>query len=256
MGVLALAVLLGCALMSTPPTPTPVPPLPGWTLVWHDEFDGPSLDTSKWNIVSDAPGGYRNCCLGNTFNAWAPDDVSLVAGALRLKTDRRSFQGAAYTSGAVTTEGKFAYRYGRMDIRARVPRGDGLWPAFWLLPPTVHSASVWAPYEVDVMEALGQDVHTDYMVDWAGTQNQYCQYTGPDFSAGYHVYSFVWGPTSISWLIDGVARCQFHQGVPTTRMYLILNARVGGSWPVPPDASTVLPQYTAIDYVRVYVPAH
>src|SRR5215472_420325 len=156
MGALALALLPACALLPTPPTPTPVPPLSGWTLVWHDEFDGTGLDTSKWNVVSDAPGGYHNCCLGNTSNAWAPDDVALVAGALRLKTEQRSFQGAAYTSGAVTTEGKFAYRYGRLDLRARVPRGDGLWPSFWLLAVNTRTAAVPATYEVDVMEALGQ----------------------------------------------------------------------------------------------------
>jgi beta-glucanase (GH16 family) len=238
-----------------PPTPTPVPPLPGWTLVWHDEFDGTSLDMSKWNVVSNAPGGYHNCCLNGTLNAWVPDDVSLVNGSLRLKTERRSFQGAAYTSGAVTTEGKFAYLYGRLDISARVPRGDGLWPSFWLLPTSMHTANTLAAYEVDVMEALGEDVHTDYMVRWVGAEHTYCQYSGPDFSAGYHVYSFIWSSMSITWLIDGVTRCKFSRGVPNIQMYLILNTRIGGAWPVPPDASTVLPQYTDIDYVRVYVPA-
>jgi beta-glucanase (GH16 family) len=76
-------------------------------LAWQDEFDGPNLDTTKWTIVSDAPGGFRHCCLNNTLNAWAANDVSIIGGNLRLTTERRDFQGHAYTSGAVTTQGKF-----------------------------------------------------------------------------------------------------------------------------------------------------
>lgn len=232
-----------------------LPPLnlPGWVLVWHDEFDGPSLDSSHWNVVSDGPDGYHNCCLNSTTGAWAPDDVSIVHGSLRLTTERRWYQGKPYTTGAVTTQGKFAFLYGRIDFRGRVPKGDGLWPAFWLLPEEMPGAS--AQYEVDVMEALGQDTHTDYMVGWAPGWHNYCQYTGPDFSADYHVYSFVWTPTSSTWLIDGVARCTFTKGMPTVPMYVILNNHIGGDWPVPPNATTHLPQYTDIDYVRVYAAA-
>ncbi len=234
------------------PTPDPAARLPGWTLVWWDEFNGPSLDGSKWTVVSDAPGGFHHCCLSNTLNAWAADDVSMVGGALRLTTERWAFQGRAYTSGAVTTQGKFDFLYGRLDIRARMPKGNGLWPAFWLLPTTMPAVPSFASYEVDVMEALGQDPHTDYMVNWVGTRHVYCRYTGPDFSADFHVYSFIWTATSMSWLIDGVQRCVRQHNIPTTRMNLTLNTRIGGSWPVPPDASTFLPQYTDIDYVRVY----
>lgn len=230
--------------------------LRGWTLVWNDEFNGPHLDATKWTVVNDAAGGYHNCCLGNTLNAWVAGDVSLVGGNLRLTTERQTFQGHTYTSGAVTTEGKFDFFYGRLDIRARLPKGDGIWPAFWLLPTdTSQFVDGFANYEVDMMEYLGQDPHTDYMVDWVGARNRYCVYSGPDLSATYHVYSFIWTPTAITWLIDGVQRCQFHQGMPTTPMYLILNDRIGGSWPVPPDTSTVLPQYTDIDYVRIYTVA-
>ena len=157
----------------------------------------------------------------------------------------------------MTTKGKFDFLYGRLDIRARLPKGDGLWPAFWMLPSGYQgSGGSDVPYEMDVAEALGQWPHTDFMVAWQGLQRTgYCEYDGPDFTAGYHVYSFVWSATSISWLIDGTQRCSFTRGVPTTRMEVILNTYIGGPWPVPPDASTVLPQYTDIDYVRVYTPA-
>ncbi len=225
---------------------------PGWALVWNDEFDGTTLDASKWNVVSDAPGGYQNCCLRGTLGAWSADDVSVANGTLQLKTERREYQGKPYTSGAVTTQGKFSYLYGRIDIRAQIGAGDGLWPAFWLLPANMLGYS--AAYEVDMMEALGQDTHTDFMVDWVQNHNTYCQFTGPDFAADYHVYSFVWSATSISWLIDGTPRCSLTSGMPTVPMYLILNDRIGGDWPVPPDASTHLPQQVSIDYIRVYTP--
>lgn len=226
--------------------------LPGWALAWYDEFDGSTLDASKWNVVSDAPGGYQNCCLRGTLGAWSADDVSVANGTLQLKTERRAYLDKSFTSGAVTTQGKFSYLYGRMDIRAQIGAGDGLWPAFWLLPEDMQG--YYAAYEVDMMEALGQDTHTDYMVDWENNHNTYCQYTGPDFAADYHVYSFVWNATSISFSIDGTQRCSFASGMPTVPMYLILNDRIGGAWPVPPDASTHLPQQISIDYIRVYTP--
>jgi beta-glucanase (GH16 family) len=112
-----------------------------------------------------------------------------------------------------------------------------------------------AQYEVDMTEALGQTPRTDYMVDWVWSWHRYCAYTGPDFTVGYHIYTFIWTAEAITWLIDGVQRCGFHYGMPTTRMYLTLNTRIGGSWLVPPDANTVLPQYTDIAYVRFYAPA-
>ncbi|HEX6818804.1 MAG TPA: glycoside hydrolase family 16 protein [Ktedonobacterales bacterium] len=237
------------------PTPNPAALIPGWTLIWWDEFDGTSLDATKWTVVSDAPGGYQHCCLRNTLNAWAPDDISLVNGSLRLTTERRSFQGHAYTSGALATKGKFDFLHGRVDIRARLPKGNGLWPAFWLLPSDFQGSG-YAPYEVDVAEALGQWPHTDFMVAWVGSQRTgYCEDDGPDFTAGYHVFTFIWTATAITWQIDGTQRCSFTTGVPTARMELVLSTSIGGSWPVPPDASTVLPQYTDLDYVRVYAPA-
>ncbi len=107
------------------PTPTTIPATqyPGWKLAWRDEFSGAKLDTTKWTVVSDAPGGFHHCCLGNTLNAWMPDDVSLVGGSLRLTTERRAFQSDAYTSGAVTTQGKFDFLYGRAVLRGGVESG-------------------------------------------------------------------------------------------------------------------------------------
>jgi beta-glucanase (GH16 family) len=171
---------------------------------------------------------------------------------LRLTTERHDYQGKSYSSGAVTSKDKFDYLFGRLDISARLSKGNGFWPAFWLLPTQTVLVNGWASHEVDMMEYLGQDPYTDYMVNWWGPQKEYCAYTGPDFSADFHLFTFIWTPTSLTWLIDGTQRCQLTHGVPDAKMFLILNDRLGGDWPVPPDASTVLPQYLDIDYVRVY----
>lgn len=224
----------------------------GWQLVWDDEFDGAALDTTKWNVVSAAPRGYTSCCLGDGLQYWDPSAVAVRDGRLVLTSARQPAGGRQYTSGAVTTEGKFALRYGRIDIRAQLPRGNGLWSAFWLLPAgeQVHA---YASHEIDMMETLGQDPHTVYVVNhWSGQYHQYCDFSGPDFSAAAHDFSLVWQPGSIDWYVDGVRQCHLTQGVPDQAMYLLLNTYVGGSWPTPPDSSTAFPQYTSIDYVRVY----
>jgi beta-glucanase (GH16 family) len=149
----------------------------------------------------------------------------------------------------VTTQSKFDFLYGRMDIRAQLPYGQGIWPAFWLLP-TVQPAPL-ASHEVDIVELLGQDPNLAYMVNHWYTSRRYCTFTGPDFSRGYHVFSFVWSATSLEWYIDGTRRCEVTEGIPDTKMYLLLDTYTGG-WPGPPDQTTPFPEYTLIDYVRIY----
>ncbi len=220
----------------------------GWRLIWNDEFDGPSLDTAKWQVESDAPGGDRICCLGDGLQYWDPGAVGVRDGQLVLTTARRPMGGRAYTSGAVNTLGTFSFEYGRLDIRARLPRGDGLWTAFWLLP-AMGTALNYSPYEIDMMETLGQDTRAIYFfVHWQMTQRQMCAITGPDFAAGYHVYSLVWTPTALDWYVDGVRQCEVTQGVPQQPMYLILNLAVDQTNGGPAQ----VPATMRVDYVRVW----
>jgi beta-glucanase (GH16 family) len=225
------------------------------SMLFDDEFNGTQLDTSRWNAVATDPESPPVCCLAFGLEAWLPRNVAVTDGSLLLISRSEPFADKSYTSGAVTTEGKFSFLYGRVDIRARLPQGQGLWPAFWLLPVNQSSwDSPWkAPYEIDIMEMLGQQPNTVYMTNnWndAADQEQ-CRHVGPNFAADYHVFSLVWSPTAITWYIDGVQRCQVTEGVSHTPMYLILNVAVGGSWPGAPDDSTSFPQAASIDYVRV-----
>lgn len=237
----------------TSPTATPisVPNPPGWTLTWHDEFDGAAVDTTKWNIVDNAPGGYHHNSLEDGLQAWTPQSVSVGGGVLRFTSARQQADGHNYTSGALTTQNKFSFLYGRVDIRVRLPRGDGLWPAIWTLPAHDTSTNI-ASYETDILEMLGQDPTTTYFVQHTSYQRSFCTFTGPDFSAGYHVFTMEWSPGQLIWLVDGVQHCQITVRVPNVPMYLLINTYVGGSWPGPPDSTTALPQYTDFDYVRVY----
>jgi len=218
---------------------------PGWKLVWSDEFDGESLDRSKWNIGDEAP--VKNMEL----EAYSPDKTYLKEGHLILKSTDEPYRGRRYSSGLVDTKGKFSQTYGRFEARARLPKGQGIWPAIWMLPQD----GSWPP-EIDIVELLGHEPNTIHCtVHWekfgkheeAGTPVK-----GPDFTKGLHVYAVEWEKDSIRWFIDGQEVFSVQKNVPEKPFYLILNTAVGGLWPGNPDSTTKFPQYHVIDYVRVY----
>ena len=226
----------------------PTPP-PGFkNTIFDDEFNGTSLDTTKWNIESQDPGGSRSCCSLHQSTYFTPQDVSVGNGNLVLETEKRNYNGYNYTTGMIQTQNLFAFQYGRIDIRAKLPGTQGIWPGFWMLPPNEAIPA----FEIDIMELLGQDPHTVYMTNHWGSNQQQCWYTGPDFTAAYHVFSVVWQPGSLTWFIDGIQRCHLTQGVANTSMYILLDTWIGGKWGGPPSSTTVFPAYCSIDYVRVY----
>ncbi|HET9983893.1 MAG TPA: glycoside hydrolase family 16 protein [Longimicrobiales bacterium] len=242
-----------------------------WKLVWHDEFDGRTLDPKKWNVL------LREHSKHDELQYYLPDEVYLENGWLRLRSRVRDYGSMHYTSGRLDTGGKFAPTYGRFEIRARLPAGKGLWPAHWLYPQNrdwpmeylmaeavatgkerlIPEARPWYS-EIDIMEFLGHEPTVVY-----GTLHYYTfdgqkktssgTWKGDvDFSKDFHVYALEWEPDSIRWYIDGRLIHATTQGIPHTPHYLILNTAVGGAWPGNPDATTVFPQYHDIDYVRVY----
>lgn len=99
--------------------------MPAWRLIWHDEFDGNALDGTKWNIQSNDPGAYQVCCLAYGEQYWTAQAIHIQDGVLRIASEKRAHGGRSYTSGAVTTEHKFAFLYGRVEIRARLPKSQG-----------------------------------------------------------------------------------------------------------------------------------
>jgi beta-glucanase (GH16 family) len=221
----------------------------GWQLTFQDEFSGSRLDTTKW--IDSYPDNVRTHS-NNEQQYYAPDGYVVSGGRLRLKAEKRTMGGMPYTSGMVSSYGKFAQQFGWFEIRARFPKGKGMWPAFWLLPNT----KAWPP-EIDVLEILGHEPDKVYMTNHyrradGRHEGKGDSFKGPDFSAAYHTFALEWEPAAIVWYVDGAERYRTTENIPSEPMYLLANLAVGGDWPGNPDDKTVFPAYMDIDYIRVY----
>lgn len=244
----------------------PVGQAGSWKLLFHDEFDSPSLDTTKWNTC------FFNFTVGNgcdhdqgELELYQPNEVSVSNGTLNLQAEKKTLTATNgktynYTSGMISTgpangnaSAKFTFTYGYMEIKAKVPAGKGLWPAFWTLPADLS----WPP-EIDVFEILGNapttiNMHYHYPAASGGDGDTGATWTGDDFSAGWHTYAVDWEPGSLTWYVDGIARRTYtNTNVASKPMYLLANLAVGGNWPGSPDASTPFPNSLQIDYIRVW----
>lgn len=229
---------------------------PGWNVTFHDEFDGSSVDSSTW--VRRYKWGEK--VVNGERQAYVDDAFRVKDGILTiLGTNRPGEYGGeklAYRSGLLCSVHEQLYGY--FEARLKMPKGQGFWPAFWLLGKK-GSEGV---NEIDVQEFLGHDVHTIYeTVHWgqgygAGHHSDSRKVAGPDYTADYHVFGLEWDAENVIWTIDGVE--QLHHtgvGVPHVELYVILNLAVGGDWPKAPDKTTRFPGEYAIDYVRAYAKA-
>jgi beta-glucanase (GH16 family) len=255
------------------PIGTPAPG--GRALLFADEFDGTALDPARWSTCfwwAAPSNGCTNAGSGE-LGWYQPDDVLVGGGTLKLRAQRRRVTAQPsgrvydYTSGMVSTGGiehqrapQFVFTYGYAEARVRVPRGRGLWPAFWMLPSTgLPTSSPSSRPEIDVTEILGHQPAVNHMnFHWwnaNGTRgDRGATWTGPDFSAGWHTFAIDWRADRIVWYVDGVERWRFADAaaVPDEPMYLLLNLAVGGTPPGAPDDSTLFPAYFQVDYVRVW----
>jgi len=238
----------------------------GYNLVFSDEFRGFSLDGSKWNsqyrwgpdLIINSERQYYVDTLNQPDFGHSPfefDGEHMTINAIRTPDwlrDRARQQ--PYLSGAITTFNKFTMRYGYVEMRARMPRGRGMWPAFWLL----HNTDFDRRPEIDVVEMLGHQTdlvyHTYHRFDNGNlVSTPSFQAPGPDYAADSHTYSVLWEPGLIIWYVDGVERNRYQNGnVSHEDMYLLLNLAVGGWWPGDPDGSTPFPARYTIDYIRAY----
>lgn len=230
-----------------------------WKLVWSDEFNGSSVEWSKWNVLN-TPG-----MINNELHYIAPDDVWVSNGNLVIRSQKRYYGGRSYTSGKVTTGyGKYSFTYGRVEIRSKQPAGKGLHAANWLLHHECAGFDpcvTWPP-EIDIVEILGdqlttahQNVHYGacYRCRWPNNASSPKSTYISNASQNYHTYAIEWEPDQIRWYIDGVqTHAWYGPNVPDEPMQIILDTAVGGNWPGSPDGSTVFPAYHYIDYVRVW----
>jgi len=251
-GLAVLALVAGSPLRAEPPA--------GWKLVFGDEFDGDTLDPNKWSTTMQFIGTHGTRYHNECYLSYTCDEEVVVRdGELRLRTDRRTVEGAEtptmfdYTQGFVSSHDKFFFTYGYVEVRAKFPGGNGLWPCIWLMP----QSQGWPP-EFDIAEYYANRrmmhhglAHGDLRGwQWDSTRND-----AIDFEAGFHVYSLEWTPGRAVWSIDGQAcKTVTADYVPSVPMYVILSNGVSSRYGPSgvPDEKTVFPNTFEIDYVRVF----
>jgi beta-glucanase (GH16 family) len=239
---------------------------PGMSLAWSDEFNGKSLNSSNWTQETGG-GGWGNNEL--EYYTSSANNTFLTGGYLVIEARKETVGTNNYTSARLKTQNKKTFTYGRMDIRAKLPKGQGLWPAIWMLGNNISQSGYGWPAcgEIDIMELLGNNYQKFYSTAHWGQYNtnfhdskggNYTLPTG-NFYDSFHVFSLLWDATKIVFLVDDITVFTVNKTDMTTGTYpfdkpffFILNVAVGGSWPGSPDASTVFPQRMIVDYVRVY----
>jgi beta-glucanase (GH16 family) len=268
--VLAMLTAASCGGQATQ-TATP-PPTPSYQLVWADEFngvDGSAPDATKWAIQTGG-GGWGNNEL-ESYTA-RPANVQVSGGNLvitAIKEDYTGTDGIArhYTSARLQTKGLFSQQYGRFEARIQVPKGQGMWPAFWMLGNNIDTARWPACGEIDIMENIGKEpsmVHGTLHAPGYPPEGYTAAYTLPNsqnFADGFHVFAAEWEPQQIRLYVDrNLYATDTQSASPAPNgwpfdsqpFFMLLNLAVGGAWPGNPDATTQFPQQMLVDYVRVY----
>ncbi len=257
-------------------TPPGVPP--GYSLYWSDEFNGPVgsyPSASNW-APQTGDGGWGNNELENytnsTTNAQIVSDSNAIDGRALAITVIDTMPGnpnystvGRYTSARLQTLGLQSFQYGYMVARIRLPFGQGIWPAFWMLGTDINSAGWPACGEIDIMENIGntadQPINHGSLHDGTDWSNTYTLPGGQLFHNDYHVFGVLWQAGEIQFYVDGnlyetVKSSQEASGAwkYNNSFFFLLNVAAGGNWPGSPDATTSFPQVMYVDYVRVYIP--
>jgi beta-glucanase (GH16 family) len=229
---------------------------PVWKMVWSDEFNYSGLpDTSKWR---NEVGFVRN----NELQYYTPQRIEnsvVTDGNLLIIGRKESYDSASYTSASLTTDKKHSWTYGKIEARMKLPKGQGMWPAFWMLGQNIHQVGWPRCGEIDIMEHINNE---DILYGTLHWDNEKHVSSGNKISCTmtqFHNYAVEWDKDSINWLLDGAkyhsvcikdsinSTAEFHKP-----HYIILNLAIGGDWPNNPDALTQFPDTVFVDYVRVY----
>jgi beta-glucanase (GH16 family) len=240
---------------------------PGYTLAWSDEFNTSSFDNNSWTAES-GDGCPGLCGWGNNelqYYLAPPNNLFFQDGKMIIEARAESYGGKNYTSSRIKTQGKRSFKFGRVDIRAILPKGKGIWPAFWMMPQNNVFGGWPSSGEIDILELIGSEpgkAHaTVHYGPGPGSTNISRSYTlpGATFNDQFHVFSMEWEQDQMKFYIDdnlystvtkadlGALNYPFNE-----QFYFIVNLAVGGNWPGAPDASTVFPQWLIVDYIRIY----
>ncbi|MBS1841975.1 MAG: glycoside hydrolase family 16 protein [Acidobacteria bacterium] len=252
--------------------PPIVPASTGFTLAWSDEFngaDGSLPDASKWTY--DIGGGWGNQELEAYTNR--ATNAQIKSGNLVITAQKETFTGTDgitrdYTSARLKTQGLFNQAYGRFEARIKIPAGQGMWPAFWMLGQDITTNGWPQCGEIDIMENIGREptiVHGSLHGPSSASQtadetSSVSLPNNANFAGDFHVYAVEWEPAQIRFYVDSNNYATFNKSDWPTNgtwvfghpFFIILNVAVGGSWPGAPDATTQFPQQMLVDYVRVY----
>lgn len=236
----------------------------GYNLLWSDEFEDDELNDKYYNY--DIGNGCPNLC------GWGNNELELytdlpknskLSNSNLVITATKNFN--TFESAKIHTKDKLEFQFGRIDIRAKLPEGQGIWPAIWMLGANIDEVGWPACGEIDIMEMVGHEANKTHGTAHWGMQGQASTFKGSSYSIGekfieeFHVFTLVWEFNKLTWYVDenkfftltpsdiGNASWRFN-----AEFYLILNVAVGGNWPGYPDNTTVFPQSMEIDYVRVF----
>lgn len=241
-----------------------------WKLVWADEFEGDTLNTDKWSFMIGDGTEYGIPGWGNNeLQYYQAENVKVADGLLTITARRENVASSQFTSARIRTIDKGDWTYGRFEFRARMPEGQGIWPAIWMLP-TDNAYGGWpSSGEIDIMEYLGHDTTRVYgTIHYGGPtdyKNRGTDYVTDDtaFNSAFHTFALEWEEGKLRWYVDGEEFQNLGTGMwysssaafpaPFNRdFHLLINLAVGGNWPGNPDGTTQFPQELVVDYVRVY----
>jgi beta-glucanase (GH16 family) len=241
----------------TPPTDTTKKTTDTTTykLLWSDEFNGTSVDNTKWTMETG------NLGVNQEEEYYQASNATVNGGNLVISAKQENVGGFFYTSARMNTANKFSVTYGKIEARIKLPVGTGLWPAFWMLGTDINTGTAWPGCgEIDIMEHIDTDSLIYGTIHWSnnGSQADY----GLNLASApseYHIYSVVWDANAITWYVDNTVYCTANiaNGINGTTsfhkpFFIILNLAVGGSWPGLTVDSNKLPANMYVDYVRVY----
>lgn len=223
-------------------------------LVWSDEFDGTAVNTANWGYDTGG-GGWGN----NEKEYYQAANATVANGNLVITAKKQRVKSNSYTSARLKTQGKRQFTYGRIEARIKMPVGQGLWPAFWMLGANINTVPWPGCGETDIMEHINTDNIIYGTIHW--DNNGHAQYGGNTTTtpADYHVYAVEWDSASIRWYVDSVqyATANIANGINGTEefqkpFFILLNLAVGGNWPGQTIDDSKLPASMYVDYVRVY----
>ncbi len=243
-----------------------------YKLVWSDEFNDTTLDLSKWSYEIGNNNGWGNS--ESEYYTNRPQNCFIQNGILNIVANKENYNGYNYTSARIKTQGNFSFAYGKIEARIKLPYGNGIWPAFWLLGDNITSVGWPACGESDIMEMIGgsgtgntgsnlSDSKVYGTLHWKNSNGTHASYgtsyvlNSGKFADNFHNFGMIWTPQKIQIYVDGT----IYYSIDITpsglsafqkKFFIILNLAVGGNWPGYPNSSTVFPQTMQVDYVRVY----